>query len=97
MQKYIIFIMRMEEKLTPIKIKTWEYQNVCGCLYEEVGGKQVHLGTSAPIRDIVFWQGKRKVVHWELFPVGGKCEPWVIALDVIPPSGYVMRCILNKY
>ena len=26
-----------------------------------------------------------------------KCEPWVIALDFMLPSGYVRRHILNKY
>ena len=37
------------------------------------------MGTSAPIRDRGLWKGKRKVMHWVLFSVGGKCEPWVIA------------------
>ena len=37
------------------------------------------------------------MVHWIVFPVGGKCEPWVIALVVMLPSGYLRRNILNKY
>ena len=51
----IVLMMRMEEKLTTVKIKTWESWTVSGCLYERVGGKQVHLGTYTTIRDIVFW------------------------------------------
>ena len=51
----IILMMRMEEKLTTIKIKTWASQTVRGCLYERFGGKQVNLGTYTTIRDIVFW------------------------------------------
>ena len=51
----IILMMRMEEKLNPIKIKTWESQTVSGCFYERVGVKQVHLGTYTTIRDRVFW------------------------------------------
>ena len=63
----IILMMRMEEKLTPIKLKTWASWTVSGCLAERAGVKQVHIGTSATIRDKVFWQGKRTVVHWVLF------------------------------
>ena len=51
----IILMMRMEEKLTPIKINTWASQTVSGLLYERFGVKQVHLGTSAPISDRLFW------------------------------------------
>ena len=51
----IILMMRMEEKLTTVKIKTWESWTVSGCLYERVGGKQVHPGKPDLIRDIVFW------------------------------------------
>ena len=87
----------MEENLTPINIKTWASWTVSGCLDARVGGKQVHIGTSTRIRDIVYWQGEIIVVHWLVFPVGGKCEPWVIALYVMLPSGYVRRNILNKY
>ena len=50
----IILMMRMEEKLTPIKLKTWESHNGSGCLEERVGVKHVHLGTSASIRGRVF-------------------------------------------
>ena len=50
----IMLMMRMEDKLTPIKIKTWTYRNVSGCLYEMIGVNQVHLVTYAPIRDRVF-------------------------------------------
>ena len=89
-------MMRMEEKLTHIKIKTWVSWTVSGCLCKIFGGKQVHIGTSAPIRDRVLCKGNRTVVHWVVFPVVGKCEPWVIALDVMSPSGYVRHNLLNK-
>ena len=88
--------MRIEEKLTPINIKTCESQTVSGWFDTRVGGKQVHIGTYYPIRDIVCLQGKITVVHWVVFPVGGKFETWVIALDFILPSGYAGRNILNK-
>ena len=71
----IILMMKMEEKLTPIKIKNWASQTVSGCLYKSVGVKQVHLRTSNPISDRVLWQWKITVVHWVVFPVGGKLEP----------------------
>ena len=87
----------MEDKLTPIKIKTWASWTVSGCLDARVVGKQVHIETSTHIRDIVYCQEEIIVVHWVVFPVGGKCEPWVIARDVMFPSGYVRRNILNKY
>ena len=47
----IILMMRIEYKLTPIKIKTWASRTFGGCLYETVGGKQVHIGTSNHISD----------------------------------------------
>ena len=87
----------MEEKLTPIKINTWEFWTVSGCLDARVWGKQVHIGTSTHIRDIVYLQEDIIMLHWVVLPVGGKCEPWVIALDFILPSGCVMWNILNKY
>ena len=34
----IILMVRMEEKLTPIKLKTWVSRTVVGCLEEKVGG-----------------------------------------------------------
>ena len=86
----------MEEKFTPIKIKTWASRTVSGCLDKRVGVNKVHLVTSTSIRDRVCWQCKRTVVHWVVFPVGGKCEPWVILLDIMSPSGYMRRNILNK-
>ena len=69
----IIVMMRMEEKLTPIKINTWEFWTVIGCLDTRVGVNQVHLVTSTLIRDRVCWQRNITVVHWVFFPVGGKC------------------------
>ena len=80
----------MEEKLNPIKLKTWASQNFSGFLEARVGVNQVHLVPPAPIRDRVFWQGKITVVHWVLFFVVGKCEPWVIAPYVMSPSLYVV-------
>ena len=50
-------MMMMEEKFTPIKINTGASWTVSGCLDARVGVKQVHIGTSTHIRDIVFWQG----------------------------------------
>ena len=71
-------------------------RNVVGCLYERFGGNQVHLVTSNPIRDIVCWRLNITVVHWVVFPVVGMCEAWAIALDVMSPSGYLRRSLLNK-
>ena len=51
----IILMMRMEESLTPIKIRTWESCAVRGCLYEMVKGKKFHLGTFTNIRYRLFW------------------------------------------
>ena len=59
----IILMMRMEEKLTPINIKTWASQTNSGCLDIRVGGKNVHLVTSTPIRYRVFCKWKRKVMN----------------------------------
>ena len=47
-----------------IKLKNWASHTVSGRLEAGVGGKQVHLGKYSPIRDRVFWKGKRMVVHW---------------------------------
>ena len=41
-------ILIMEEKLTPIKLKTWAYRTVSGCSESRVGVKQIHIGTPAP-------------------------------------------------
>ena len=71
--QHIILMMMMEEKLTPIKINTWEFWTVIGCLDTRVGVNQVHLVTSTLIRDRVCWQRNITVVHWVFFPVGGKC------------------------
>ena len=87
----------MEEKFNPMKIKTCDPTTISRCLYAVVGGNHVHLGTSTPIGDIVCWIGKRTLVHWGVLPVERKCEPWLIALDVMSPSGYVRRHLLNKY
>ena len=47
----VILMMRMEEKLTSIKIKTWASRTVSGCLNTRVGGNKVHLVTYTPIID----------------------------------------------
>ena len=49
------------------------------------GRKQVHIVTTAPIKDRVFWKGDITVLHLVVFLVGGKCEPLVVALDVMLP------------
>ena len=41
----IMLMIRMEDKLTPIKLKTWAYWTVSVCLEEKVGGNKVHIGT----------------------------------------------------
>ena len=41
----IILIIRMEEKLTPIKLKIWASRIVSGCLKVRVGVNQFHIGT----------------------------------------------------
>ena len=95
-QKNILLMMSMEEKLNPIKIRTWASWTVSGCLESRVGGNQVHLVTYSLISDRVCWYWNKTVVNWGLFPVGWKCEPWVNAPDIIFPSGYVRRRLLNK-
>ena len=83
-------MMRMEDKLNPIKLKTWASRNVSGFLEARVGVNQDHLVTPAPIRDRVLWQRKITVVHWVLLLVVGKCETWVMAPYVMSPSLYVV-------
>ena len=51
----VIFMMRMEYKLNPMRVKTWAYLYVSGLLESRVGLNQVNLGTSASIRDRLFW------------------------------------------
>ena len=92
----IISMMRIEDKLISIKLKTWVSRTVSGGLEARVGVKYVHLGIYAPLRGIVCWKGKMTVVHWVFFPVVGNCEPWVISLDVMLSSGYVRRRLLGK-
>ena len=94
--KNINLMMKMEEKLTPKKIKTWSYRTVSGCLEARVGRNKVHLRISDPIRDTMFLKGKITVVRWRLLLVGRKCKPWVISPDVMQPSGYVRQSLLNK-
>ena len=36
------------------------------------------------------------MIHWGLFPVGGKFESWVIAPNVLLESGYLRFHILKK-
>ena len=56
----------------------------------------MHLGTFLTTNDNFFWQGKKTVIHWDLFPVGGILEPWVIAPDVMLALGYMRRHLLDK-
>ena len=46
-------MMRMEEKLTPIKINTCASWTVSGCLDARFGGKQVHIVTSTYIKGYI--------------------------------------------
>ena len=59
-------------------------------------GRQVNLSTSTPTQDILYYKGNRVVVHWELYPVGCKFEPWIISPDVMYHSGYARQHITNK-
>ena len=77
-------------------MKTWASKTISGRLEAVFGGKQVQMDTFVPIKDKVCWQGKNTVVHWGLFPVGGKFEPWVIDPDVLSESGYGRRHLLKK-
>ena len=54
------------------------------------------MGTFAHIKDKGFCKGKETVIHWGLFSVVGKIEPWVIVPDFVSVSAYVRRHILNK-
>ena len=86
----------MEEEWNIIELKNWDSKTSSRCLESGVGGNQVHLGTFAPNEDKVFYQGKKTVKNWGLFPVGGTFEPLVIAPNVLSASGYVRRNVLNK-
>ena len=92
----IVFMVKMKDKLTPIRLKKWVYLTVSGLLEARVGGNQANVGNSYLMRDIVCCQGNRTVVHWGLYMVGGKCEPRVIKPYVMLPSVYVSWHILNK-
>ena len=67
----ICLMTRMENTLTPIKIKTWESLKISGCLEARVGGKEVHIGTSNHIRYRVCCQGNRTVVNWDFYQLEG--------------------------
>ena len=95
-EKNIMLMRQMEEEWTHIVLNTWSSKTISGCLEDEVGGNQVHMGTFAPIKYTFFWKGKKAVINWGLLPVGGKLEPWVIALNVLLESGYVRLHLLNK-
>ena len=71
-------------------------KTISGSLEAKIGRNQVQLGTFAPIKDTVFWQVNKTVIHWGLFTVVGKFEPWVIARNVLSESGYVRHHVLNK-
>ena len=80
----------------PIVLKTLASKTISVSLEDKFGSKQVNLGTFLPIKDKCYWQGKKTLIHWGLFPVGVKFEPWVIAPGVLSESGYVRRHLLNK-
>ena len=48
----ILVVSRIEEE-TVIKLNTWEYRNISGCLEERVVRKKVNLGTLYQTRGIV--------------------------------------------
>ena len=75
----LILMKNSIEEETPTKLKTWAFRTISGCLYSRVGVNQLNLGTSYPIRERVCWQGRKKVVYWVIYPLGGKCEPWLVA------------------
>ena len=47
----IFFMTMVKKNLTPIKLKAWDSQTVCGYLEAILGGKLVNIVTSCPIRD----------------------------------------------
>ena len=77
-------------------LETWASWTLRGCLYAKVGGAMAQLGTAAPIRELVCLHGNRTVLHWVLYPVGGKQEPWIIDPEVMSPTGFVRRRLLFK-
>ena len=56
----------------------------------------MQLDTFALINDKVCCKLNKTVIHWGLFTVGGRNEPWVIAPDDMSASEYVRRHLLNK-
>ena len=87
--KNLMLLRRVDEEWTPIVLKTWALKTISDSLEAKFGGKPVQLGTFAPIKDKVCWQGKNTVIHKVLFPVGRKIEPWLITPDVLSTSEYV--------
>ena len=53
-------------------LKNFSSRAISGLLEAKVGGKQFEISTFATIKDTVFCQGKKTVIHWGLFPVGGE-------------------------
>ena len=94
--KNLMLLSRLEEEWTPIVLKTWASNTISGILDDKVRGDQLQMGTIDPIKDKVCWQGKKTVIHWGIFPVGGKFESWVIAPNVLLESGYLSSHILKK-
>ena len=91
-----MLLRKIEEEWTPIKLKTWVYNTISGCLEARVGGNQVQMGALVPIKDKVLCQAKKTIIHWDLFTLVGKIKPWLIAPDVLLAPGYVRRNLLNK-
>ena len=58
-----MLLRQMKEEWTPIELKTWASRTISGCIEDRVGGEKVKLVTFAPIRDKVFWQGKKTVIQ----------------------------------
>ena len=52
LKNLILVVSRIEEE-TVIKLNTWEYRNISGCLEERVVRKKVNLGTLYQTRGIV--------------------------------------------
>ena len=85
-----------EEYVGRLVFKTWSSHTLSACPNAKFRLMAMILGTAAPIRDQVCWQGNRKVLYWRLFTTAGKQDPWVIAPEVVSPTGFMLCRLLFK-
>ena len=53
---YLMLLRKIEEKWTPIELKTWASKTISGCLEDNVGYKKAQMGTFSPIKGKAFWK-----------------------------------------